>query len=547
MDRLDAEEILETFKLIDRNASFPNTIFVTAYDKGYLNQVLTKHLGADSRGQCYADKYTTWEYLLTEHVEEKLTEIMDKLLASKVDDGRFIKRGDILWGWRRVAPTVVPLLGSVRHLKRYLNSFIDRYRERIDEVDPGDFFLVSLLRYLDMDTYLTLAKERPIKTGLIRSDEGIDPNESPKLNLAKRLIPEDQRENKQATIRILDSLFPKGTELPSYTFLGLDNPIGEGLGLGMAWHKCTPSTYDYYFSPHLDHLFSAKSMVSLLQQMEPFSNSHKPSLGHLYRRHKERIESWISYLSSGGVRDQQELMQLMQLCASTPEWQVYLDYIAKEPLATKLLRPLDMVLPEYQRMLKNSFEKLIPQYPLAVRKFSFVNLNKTEKCLLTPQELEELFWVSLQKLYDGADTADFDYDQELLFATRLCYAHNASLYPHFFQIFAPLVRKHQKEFAEVAFSVSTDHWEDGMELTFKDLTPILDATEEKDLDAWIESIPDKQLRKILLYIREHMDTVYGFTRVPYLPNMPYYESDKVNYVYHAILAYEERQSQQAEE
>lgn len=49
-DRLTGEEILEVLKLIDKNASFKNTFFITAYDKEYVNQVLNAYFNADLIG-----------------------------------------------------------------------------------------------------------------------------------------------------------------------------------------------------------------------------------------------------------------------------------------------------------------------------------------------------------------------------------------------------------------------------------------------------------------------------------------------------------------
>ena len=49
-------------------------------------------------------------------------------------------------------------LASVRHLKRYVNLTLYRYRGVYSKVDPADFFLLSLLQYRYLDIYNNLAR-----------------------------------------------------------------------------------------------------------------------------------------------------------------------------------------------------------------------------------------------------------------------------------------------------------------------------------------------------------------------------------------------------
>lgn len=159
LDRLEGEELLETIKLIDVNADFKNTVFLVACDKKYANDVLQEHLGVNP-SQGYLDKYITREVHLSGYVEEKLAEVMVKFLEEKLEDGELITKHVILEGWHRIAPYIVSLLGSIRHLKRYQEIFISDFSLKIsqrykvqDYVDPIDFFLLTLLKYKDPGVY----------------------------------------------------------------------------------------------------------------------------------------------------------------------------------------------------------------------------------------------------------------------------------------------------------------------------------------------------------------------------------------------------------
>ncbi len=156
LDRLTGEEIIEVLKLVDRNASFNNVVFVMAYDKEYVNNVLRKHLdhGLD---HSFIDKYVTWEVTLPEVDSETLKEKMKSYLGGHLFELSEEEKTRVLEGWRYVDDIVIGYLESVRHLKRYLNLMIHRYLQVYNKVDPADFFLLSLLQYRHLGIYNNLA------------------------------------------------------------------------------------------------------------------------------------------------------------------------------------------------------------------------------------------------------------------------------------------------------------------------------------------------------------------------------------------------------
>ncbi len=159
LDRLSGEEILEVLKLIDRNASFSNTVFITAYDKAYVNNVLKKHLD-HGLNHSFIDKYISWEIPLPAPNEEMLELLMRRELRMRVKDANPMVYKEIQRGYKEVGSTVVESLDSVRDLKRYLNLMIPRYHGVSSKVDCGDYFLLYLLCYKDLDVYLALHSRR---------------------------------------------------------------------------------------------------------------------------------------------------------------------------------------------------------------------------------------------------------------------------------------------------------------------------------------------------------------------------------------------------
>ena len=162
LDRLTGEEIIEVLKLVDRNASFNNVVFVMAYDKEYVNNVLRKHLdhGLD---HSFIDKYVTWEVTLPEIDSDVLKEKMKSYLENHLFGLPQEVKERALEGWGYVDSIITENLASVRHLKRYVNLTLPRYREVYDKVNPADFFLLSLLQYRYLSIYNNLARQMYIE------------------------------------------------------------------------------------------------------------------------------------------------------------------------------------------------------------------------------------------------------------------------------------------------------------------------------------------------------------------------------------------------
>lgn len=157
LDRLTGEEIIEVLKLVDRNASFNNVVFVMAYDKEYVNNVLSKHL-SHGLDHSFIDKYVTWEVILPEMDSEVLKEKMREYWKVHLLWLPEEEQKRVLQGWSYVEKIIAEDLASVRHLKRYVNLTLHRYKEVYSKVDPADFFLLSLLQYRHLTIYNNLAQ-----------------------------------------------------------------------------------------------------------------------------------------------------------------------------------------------------------------------------------------------------------------------------------------------------------------------------------------------------------------------------------------------------
>ena len=202
LDRLSAEEILEVLKLIDRNASFSNTVFITAYDKDYVNNVLKKHLD-HGLAHSFIDKYISLEFPLSEPSKEVLERLVGVALCRKSYSSVSSMYRHVQRGWDQIGRRVVESLDSVRDLKRYLNLVIPRYNAVSSQVDCKDYFLLHLLCYKDLGVYLALHSKRMLRLDVATNTYVLIPDYEKELKLVSQW---------EGSKSILERLFPKSME-----------------------------------------------------------------------------------------------------------------------------------------------------------------------------------------------------------------------------------------------------------------------------------------------------------------------------------------------
>ncbi len=166
-DRLLSDEIIEVFKLIDGNASFTNLIFITAYDKKHINEIIGKTYSNENT--FFSDKFFSIEMQIPLRPYEKiqnylLANLLDSL-SVKNEDKEFFEillanRMDIL----------KKNLTTLRDVKRFLNLFLRQYKHVQEEVEFEDFFLLYIIKYRYIEEYLILYKKEYIQSNIIKGN-----------------------------------------------------------------------------------------------------------------------------------------------------------------------------------------------------------------------------------------------------------------------------------------------------------------------------------------------------------------------------------------
>ena len=158
LDRLTAEELLETFKVIDKNGSFGSIFFITAYDKVYVNNLLEKKLLSNQPGIDYTDKYFTVELNIPKHPIFKIQEFFISLIKDAINKERI--KLDVSVAEQTIVLSsnlIFSRLSTIRDVKRFVNQFIINYSGIQDEVDFRDYLLLELIKYSHHGEYIQLS------------------------------------------------------------------------------------------------------------------------------------------------------------------------------------------------------------------------------------------------------------------------------------------------------------------------------------------------------------------------------------------------------
>lgn len=202
LDRLMTDEILEVFKLITKNAAFKNTVFITTYDKEYINGMLEQNL-CISQKQRFSDKYFNMEIDLPEaNGKIRSTYLLEELIK-QTNDGLLLScsEQDLRQVFLTVSKYAERYLPTLRDVKRFLNTFCASYFPIQDEVFLKDYIMLSLIRYARKNVYYGLKRliyfedigieHRNIY--ILQSRDGIDCNED--YDALCELFPQKQNGN----------------------------------------------------------------------------------------------------------------------------------------------------------------------------------------------------------------------------------------------------------------------------------------------------------------------------------------------------------------
>ena len=152
-DRLTDVEIIETLKLIDKNAAFRHTVFITAYDENAVSNAL-KNYESDN-GIAYIDKFFTLRFHLPLRSEHSVVNSVYQTLKEWVNGEK-----DLLPIMNKQYWVVAECVRSLRDVKNFCNMFMmDYVFNTKQDVDFEEYLLLELMKFGYYEDYCNLYKK----------------------------------------------------------------------------------------------------------------------------------------------------------------------------------------------------------------------------------------------------------------------------------------------------------------------------------------------------------------------------------------------------
>ena len=537
LDRLSAEEILEVLKLIDRNASFSNMVFITAYDKAYINNVLKGNLD-HGLNHSFIDKYITLEFPLPEPNKEILKRLMGVFLSQRVETGNVASFGDFQRAWRKVAGVVVESLDSVRDLKRYLNLMIARYNEGLRWVDFADYFLLYLLCYKDQGVYEALQSKRLVQLEASSENYVLTPNFEEELTRLSQW---------NGAKGILERLFPRGA------------------GLGAQEESILSLRRERNFEGYFWSLESRKTLpysdaVSSIVSSTRMQNPHMYIDDLIEKLGREQVINAFLYIVKSHREIEENRGKTIELMAYVA-YKIYGQTNRLNPLMGELMELLRrerymkykefyivVDIDEYRKLLAPMQSFMICTQPLWMYRLidgiAGRNGIGLRECVYSIDEISVILLKCQEAYYNEWDPST-DSPRSVRDFVVNEYMNNYSRYSKQAILrLISLIRKHPDGCMLVVLDYY-EEWIDPSSYSFAIYSPLLRELEKQGftLDEWLALMEDTRTVYIMNYLRSAPSEEVSRN----IESLPDEEADweSIDYLYRAVLAQEERDRQQA--
>ena len=285
IDRLDSQETRLVLKLVKMTANFANTIFLLAYDRGRVGDMISEK---GIPGEEFLKKIVQLSFLLPKVDQRDLFDILFRRINEIIENF-----DDELWDqqrWEDIFESgLKKLFPTVRDIKRYINSLrLDLEIIGEEEVNPVDFLGIEAIKVFAPDVYFAMANEKqtfafpstdriydivsplPFPGGWV--DDGTAQDPSNRKSVCEKIIKKSPKGLSKTIREIVRKLFPQVENLYS------DRPHDSWEQQLNDWTQqlrvCSGSVFDKYFSLSIvSSVLSEKDLNNFLAKIDDRSAS----------------------------------------------------------------------------------------------------------------------------------------------------------------------------------------------------------------------------------------------------------------------------------
>lgn len=203
IDRLTTDEIRAVFRLVRLTASFPNVIYVVAFDRARIEAALSDH---GTTGRAYLEKILqlTVELpvvpfaVLTRQVTDALDHVLDGMNVG--DAGLDARWPDLFF------EIVRPLVRNMRDVRRYAAAVHGTVRGLGGEIALGDLLALEAVRMFLPDVFAAISRSADVLTAT--ADTGLNAQEDPRVKAQIEAIVATATEHRELAKDLILRLFP---------------------------------------------------------------------------------------------------------------------------------------------------------------------------------------------------------------------------------------------------------------------------------------------------------------------------------------------------
>lgn len=207
IDRLETKEVREIFKLVRLTASFPNVVYLLAFDRKRVEEALSE---SGVPGRDYLEKIVQISVeipsLPRQSIFRELTKSLDEAFSSLGEIKPFNQAE-----WQDTLPEIIlPLIKNIRDVKRYVAATRITVSALKGKIDLGDILGLEAIRIFMPDVMAAISQAR---TALTRTASFYGSHEYEKeesVNLIKSMLESSER-NTKVTENTIFRLFPAGS------------------------------------------------------------------------------------------------------------------------------------------------------------------------------------------------------------------------------------------------------------------------------------------------------------------------------------------------
>ena len=274
IDRLDIDETKLIFKLVKRAVNFPNTVFILAYDRLKVGELLSE---ASFTGEEYLKKIVQVSFLIPKPNPGDIFGVLDSALSEELTHKSFGGGAEKMRQYGAMLRTLkdIELFPTIRDIRRYTNSLrLDLKIIGKEEVNLVDFVGIEAIRVFAPEVYMAMTSEKIVFTARNKPDWVTDKPKWQETHrqTRERIIGMAPERLKNSIEEIINQLFPQ--------LKGDGDPEEQQM-----WNKklrvCSEDMFDRYFSlsvpPTLlsesefgDFLLAVNDIPALLDKWDKF-------------------------------------------------------------------------------------------------------------------------------------------------------------------------------------------------------------------------------------------------------------------------------------